>query len=82
VRTVRHRSKCEVTAGLRHVRVHDAGRRGQADDERAVERGRHGVGDDPADRDRMSGSADDPVTVSVATSALPSDIVGPTGYVR
>jgi hypothetical protein len=30
----------------------------------------------------MSGSADDPVTVSVATSALPSDIVGPTGYVR
>jgi hypothetical protein len=47
------------------------GRRDPADHERAVECGRQGVGDGPAGRDRISGSADDAVTVSVAMSALP-----------
>jgi hypothetical protein len=60
---------------------HDAGRRDQADHELAVERGQQGDRDDPAGRDRISGSADDAVTVSVAMSRR-TDVVGVAGSCR
>jgi hypothetical protein len=48
--------------------IHDAGRRDQADHERAVERGRQGDRDDPAGGDRMSIAYDQ---VSVASGQRP-----------
>jgi len=63
--------------------VHDAGRRDQVDDERAVERRRQGDGDDPAGRDRMNQIADDAIAVVIAMSALPprTDVISPAGQV-
>jgi hypothetical protein len=68
-----------IESNLQHERIidrdlwqlHDAGRRDQADHERAVERGQQGDGDDPAGRHRMNQIADDAIAVVIAKSALP-----------